>query len=194
MQGYFFFLLAERLGLNISFDANSTANGTTEGIISLSIDDVYDLNGTLIMEDEAYSIITDSFENSFAIVGTDLAGIFHGAQSFWSLYNEFQSSVPCVTVSDYPRFSYRGLMVDVARNFLPKEEIVKLLEAMSMYKMNKFHFHLTDDEGWRLEIPGIEELTEVKFSSFQSFVSTQLQYNYQQFPISCHCNNSPRFL
>ena len=51
--------------------------------------------------------------------------------------------------------------VDVARNFYPKETILKLLDIMSMYKLNQFHFHLTDDEGWRLEIPGLPELTEV---------------------------------
>ena len=52
--------------------------------------------------------------------------------------------------------------VDVARNFHTKESILKLLEAMSMYKLNKFHFHLSDDEGWRLEIPGLDELTTVR--------------------------------
>ena len=51
--------------------------------------------------------------------------------------------------------------MDVSRNFHSKEQILKLLDVMSMYKMNKFHFHLTDDEGWRLEIPGLPELTEV---------------------------------
>ena len=59
------------------------------------------------------------------------------------------------------RFGYRGMHVDVARNFYPKETILKLLDIMSMYKLNQFHFHLTDDEGWRLEIPGLPELTEV---------------------------------
>ena len=49
----------------------------------------------------------------------------------------------------------------MGRNFMKKEEILSLLDAMSMYKLNKFHFHLTDDEGWRLEIPGLPELTEV---------------------------------
>ena len=51
--------------------------------------------------------------------------------------------------------------MDVSRNFHSKEQILKLLDVMAMYKMNKFHFHLTDDEGWRLEIPGLPELTEV---------------------------------
>ena len=49
----------------------------------------------------------------------------------------------------------------MGRNFMKKEEILRLLDAMAMYKLNKFHFHLTDDEGWRLEIPGLPELTEV---------------------------------
>ena len=51
--------------------------------------------------------------------------------------------------------------LDVARNFVPKDQVLKLIDVMSMYKLNKFHFHLTDDEGWRLEIPGLPELTEV---------------------------------
>ena len=54
--------------------------------------------------------------------------------------------------------------MDVSRNFIPKETILQLLDVMSMYKLNKFHFHLTDDEGWRLEIPSLPELTEVSHS------------------------------
>ena len=61
------------------------------------------------------------------------------------------------------RFAYRGLMVDVSRNFFPKDTIMQLLNVMATYKMNKFHFHLTDDEGWRIEIPSIPELTEVYY-------------------------------
>ncbi len=53
-------------------------------------------------------------------------------------------------------------MLDVSRNFFPKETILKIIDVMSLYKLNKFHFHLTDDEGWRLEIPSLPELTEVR--------------------------------
>ena len=53
--------------------------------------------------------------------------------------------------------------VDISRNFQKKEEIFRVLDMMARYKMNKFHFHLTDDEGWRLEIPGLEELTQVDY-------------------------------
>ena len=62
----------------------------------------------------------------------------------------------------YPnRFEYRGLMVDAASNFIPKEWLIKLLDVMGMYKLNTLHLRLSDNEGWRLEIPGIPELTEV---------------------------------
>jgi hexosaminidase len=64
-------------------------------------------------------------------------------------------------IEDAPRFPYRGFQLDVARNFQPKAEVFRLLDLMARYKLNKFHFHLTDDEGWRLEIPGLPELTSV---------------------------------
>ena len=56
------------------------------------------------------------------------------------------------------------MMADVGRNFVTKESILKLLDVMGTYKLNKFHFHLSDDEGWRLEIPGIPELTDVNIT------------------------------
>ena len=89
--------------------------------------------------------------------------MFYGVQTLLSLIDD-QGLVPQVSIKDSPRFSYRGLMLDVGRNFIPKHEILKLLDAMAMYKMNKFHFHLSENEGWRLEIPGLEELTQVRIN------------------------------
>ena len=66
-----------------------------------------------------------------------------------------------VRIRDSPRFPYRGVMLDVSRNFQSKESMIKLLSVMSRYKLNVLHLHLTDDEGWRLEIPGLPELTQV---------------------------------
>ncbi len=95
-------------------------------------------------------------------------GIFYGIQSLKllvpaAIYGNPQRSVdlPKVSILDFPRFSYRGQHLDVARNFQSVEQVKKILDLMALYKLNKFHFHLTDDEGWRLEIPGIPELTEV---------------------------------
>lgn len=66
-----------------------------------------------------------------------------------------------IELTDAPRFEYRGVMVDVARNFHTVEELLKLIDNMALYKLNKLHIHLSDDEGWRLEIPALEELVQV---------------------------------
>ena len=66
-----------------------------------------------------------------------------------------------VRVVDAPRVAYRAVMIDVARNFLDKHFIFRLLDVMAMYKMNALHLHLTDDQGWRLQVPTLPELTDV---------------------------------
>ena len=57
-----------------------------------------------------------------------------------------------MVIEDFPRFKHRGMMLDVSRHFMPKEFIKKFIDIMAMHKMNKFHWHLTDDQGWRIEI------------------------------------------
>ena len=109
---------------------------------------------------ESYYLQVDDSKELITIIGKGPAGVFYGVQTLLVLIND-RGEVPQVSIEDSPRFSYRGLMVDVARNFKPKHEILKLLDVMAMYKMNKFHFHLSDSEGWRLEIPGLDELTGV---------------------------------
>lgn len=69
--------------------------------------------------------------------------------------------IPCVDITDYPRFGYRGMMLDVSRHFFTKEFIKKYIDEMAKYKFNVFHWHLTDDQGWRIEIKGLPKLTEV---------------------------------
>lgn len=61
-------------------------------------------------------------------------------------------SVPVATVNDSPRFGYRGVMIDVARYFIPKEDLLRLIDCISLLKINTLHLHLTDDNGWRIEI------------------------------------------
>jgi hexosaminidase len=68
---------------------------------------------------------------------------------------------PCVEIKDSPRFAYRGLHIDVARNFQTKEEVKRVLNWMAMYKLNKLHFHFSEDDAWRVEIPALPELTTV---------------------------------
>jgi hexosaminidase len=115
---------------------------------------------------EAYELTIS--KNEIVIEANDGAGIFYGIQSLktcipadaWKNTKK-AIEIKGVHVVDKPRFPFRAFMLDVARNFQSKEEILKVLEIMSLYKLNVFHFHLSDDEGWRLEIPGIPELTEV---------------------------------
>ncbi|WP_260260122.1 beta-N-acetylhexosaminidase [Vibrio intestinalis] len=94
------------------------------------------------------------------IKGYDQAGLFYAVQSVFGLMGE-DETLPEILIVDAPRFDYRGVMVDVARNFHTKDAILATLDQMAAYKMNKLHLHLTDDEGWRLEIPGLPELTDV---------------------------------
>ena len=97
-------------------------------------------------------------------------GLFYGVQSLlqllppsaWDTKQKPAESyqLPAMNLTDAPRFAYRGAMMDVGRNFLPKEAVLKMLDLMAFYKLNRFHFHLTDDQGWRIEIKKYPRLTE----------------------------------
>lgn len=126
---------------------------------------------------------------SIVIAASEAAGIFYGIQSLKSLLPDGWSTmrtslkIPCVEVNDAPRFSFRAFMLDVSRNFQSKEEILKVLELMSMYKLNVFHFHFCDDEGWRLEIPDLPELTIIGAKRGYPFDKNQrLQPSYGSGP------------
>jgi len=100
------------------------------------------------------------------IVGNSAAGVAYGLQSLRDLLplpgaQAAAMTLPEVSIVDAPRFAYRGFQLDVARNFHTKETVFKWLDLMARYKLNTFHFHLTDDEGWRLEIAGLPELTSL---------------------------------
>lgn len=102
-------------------------------------------------------------DNKIQIESGDAHGIFNGIQTLFALihFEKLPIQIPNLVVSDYPDLMYRGLMYDVARNFTNKNNLLKLIDRMASYKLNVLHLHLSDDEGWRLEIPGIEELTTV---------------------------------
>lgn len=102
------------------------------------------------------------------ILASTPTGIFYGIQSLLSLippsaYAKPQSDIKiqCVEIQDAPRFGYRAFTLDVARNFQTKKQVERVLDLLALYKINTFHFHLTDDEGWRLEIPSLPELTSI---------------------------------
>lgn len=133
-----------------------TDSKETRKTISLVISDV-------VTEPESYEL--DVKSDQITIVGGSRAGVFYGIQSLLSLVPAENAQglvkIPAVRVFDGPRYKWRGMHYDVARNFHGKQAILRLIEQMGRYKVNRLHLHLTDDEGWRIEVPGLEELTEV---------------------------------
>ncbi|MEU0680977.1 MULTISPECIES: beta-N-acetylhexosaminidase [Streptomyces] len=119
---------------------------------------------------EAYRLVSD--RTGVLVEGGDAAGVLYGAQTLRQLLgaDAFRRApvrrdrvwtVPHLTVEDAPRFRWRGLMLDVARHFMPKEGVLRYLDLMSAHKLNVLHLHLTDDQGWRVEIQRYPRLTEV---------------------------------
>jgi hexosaminidase len=92
------------------------------------------------------------------------AGLFYGIQTLIQLFpgqGRGAAILPCLAIADAPRFGYRGLMLDVSRHFFTVAQIKDLLNLMAYYKLNRFHWHLTDDQGWRLEIKSYPKLTQI---------------------------------
>lgn len=99
--------------------------------------------------------------DSVEIASSTDAGMFYGLQSLSHLLplDVNEADLPCLTINDAPRFPWRGVMLDCSRHFFSKEDIKKLLDTMARYKLNRFHWHLVDDQGWRLEIKKYPQLT-----------------------------------
>lgn len=118
---------------------------------------------------EGYKL--EATEGKVTIRANAPAGLFYGVQTFIqllpkeieskTLVNNIDWKIPAVTITDYPRFGWRGLMLDVSRHFFPKEYIKKYLDQLARYKFNRLHLHLTDDNGWRIEIKSLPKLTQV---------------------------------
>lgn len=111
---------------------------------------------------EAYELVVDA--SGVSITAAHAAGISRGLQSLRDLLpvavtGAGKVGLPHMVLRDAPRFEYRGVMLDVSRNFQSRDTVLGVLDLMARYKLNKLHLHLTDDEGWRLEIPGLPELT-----------------------------------
>ena len=94
---------------------------------------------------------------TITIEASDEAGIFYAKQTL----KQWGDKVPCGRVTDYPDLHHRGIMLDVVRNYYPVDSIYRILDIMAYHKLNVLHFHLSDDEAWRLEIPGLPQLTDI---------------------------------
>jgi hexosaminidase len=149
----------EYFGLNLKVSDDSSA---TDDLIVFEINEVFDPE----IGNEGYKMIVS--KEYIEITANANAGLFYGFQSLYQMAppditKKHKSSIciPAVTIIDYPRFEWRGSHRDVSRHFFDVEHIKKHLDLMALYKLNKFHWHLTDDHGWRLEIDKYPELTEI---------------------------------
>lgn len=159
-------LLGKVTGYPMSVKTGST--GTADNQI------IFKLNHSpeTLLGTEGYRLLADG--NGVTISANKPAGLFYGMQTVLQLLPADQKeaagaermtqhpwTVPGVAVMDYPRFKWRGLMLDVSRHFFSKEFVKQYIDEMAKYKYNVFHWHLTDDNGWRIQIKGLPRLTEV---------------------------------
>ncbi len=108
---------------------------------------------------EGYRLRVD--RNHATISASDDAGLFYGAVTLWQLASTRKGAIPAVTINDAPRFAWRGLLLDSARNFQSPAFIKTLLDAMAAHKLNRLQWHLVDDQGWRIEIRKYPRLTAI---------------------------------
>jgi hexosaminidase len=155
--------LTERLTISTGYHVVMTKPGAA--VIRINLNKAPDPE----LGNEGYQLSVTT--KNVTITANQPAGIFYGVQSFLQLLppeienntrtNGIAWSAPCVTITDYPRFGWRGLMLDVSRHFFTKEEVKKYMVQMARYKYNVLHLHLSDDQGWRIEIKSMPQLTSV---------------------------------
>jgi hexosaminidase len=126
--------------------------------------------------DEHYRL--DVKDNYITISGRTPHAIFNGTQTLVSLLKKqtIPAKLENIAINDYPDLLYRGMMLDIARNFTKKADLLKLINQLAAYKINALHLHFSDDEAWRLEIPGLEELTAI--GSRRGFTEDESQCLY----------------
>lgn len=146
-------LIAARTGLTLTVLALPTvrdlpASAPPLGSIHLTVDGAG--------APESYRL--EATTAGVAVAGADAAGLFYGIQTLGQLITD-AGEIPAVHITDAPRFAYRGVMLDVARHFHPVETVLAFIDRAATLKFNHLHLHLTDDQGWRLEIASHPELT-----------------------------------
>jgi hexosaminidase len=141
-----------------------------------------------IENDEGYSLIIN--KKGIEIKGKTPRGLFYGIQSFLQILPAEKKKIegfkiPCITIIDEPQFKWRGLHLDVCRHFFTVEEVKKLLDVVASLKINTFHWHLTDDQGWRIQIKKYPKLTEIgswrKANLLNYVIEYPLKYDNQRY-------------
>lgn len=126
--------------------------GTGKEKIELSVDEG-------LTEAESYTL--DVTENLVEIKGADEAGVFYGVQSLKQIFYQCGEELPEIHIADKPAYPYRGFMLDSGRYFFPMEDVKKFIDIMALHKLNYFHWHLTEDQGWRAQLMDNILLTEI---------------------------------
>ena len=115
------------------------------------------LDQALSLPSEGYELIIN--KSNITLQSNSAVGISHGISTFRQLLHQVGTKIPTGTIKDHPRYAYRGSMLDVSRHFFSVEDVKTYIDYLAMYKLNHLHLHLSDDQGWRIEIPGWERLT-----------------------------------
>ncbi|HEU5364468.1 MAG TPA: family 20 glycosylhydrolase [Hanamia sp.] len=158
--------LSELIHENYGFSLKNAGGNNISSKSSFSL--AINKNTNKSIGDEGYSLKITA--EKVKLSANTPKGLFYGVQTMMQLLphgngnaqtKNISLKIPCVAITDYPRFGYRGMMLDVSRHFFSKEFIKKYIDEMAKYKFNVFHWHLTDDQGWRIEIKGLPKLTEV---------------------------------
>ncbi len=157
--------------------AISVAEGKASSGIVLAID-------PNIAEEEGYKI--DGNATMITITGKNPQGVFYGIQTLRQLITEVVAEngqkdyvIPSAKIEDAPRFAYRGMHLDVGRHMFPMEFIKKYIDLIALHKMNRFHWHLTEDQGWRLEIKKYPKLTEVGAWRAETAIGKNFPHAYE---------------
>ena len=169
----------------------------TSGIKMALICNFYDENYTpAIVFNEVHDLAAEAYRlnvtpQRITISASQPNGFFYGVQTLYQLLppaiygktlnRKADWSVPAVEIEDSPRFAYRGMMLDVCRNFVSPEYIYKFIDMLAQHKMNTFHWHLTDDQGWRIEIKKYPELTKVGSERDSTLIDYYFTYWPQQY-------------
>ncbi|MBR8535888.1 beta-N-acetylhexosaminidase [Carboxylicivirga sediminis] len=148
--------LTDMLSSNFSIQAGVVTNEKLSNSIKLLVDES-------MTDREAYALEID--KNQIVIKGGSATGVFYGIQSLqqwmWGSYHAIENTVSCVKIIDKPKYEYRALMLDPARHFLKLEGLKQYVDVMAKYKYNRLHLHLSDDQGWRIEVKKYPLLTEL---------------------------------
>jgi hexosaminidase len=154
-------------------DLDISTDNKSDNIIHIEFSDSYSTN------QEAYKL--DINDEKIKITASNPKGLFYGFMTLWqNLLFSKSMEVPCGLIEDEPRFGYRGYMLDESRHFFGKEKVMQLLDLMSIFKLNTFHWHLTDAPGWRIEIKAFPKLGTIGGKGNQTDADGKVQFYTQK--------------